>query len=181
VKFQLEFNPANVQGYRLIGYENRLLNKEDFNDDKKDAGEMGSGHTVTALYEIIPTGVETDLLKSVDPLKYGKKEKQQNKQDNELLTIKVRYKKPDQDQSKLMSMPVKNSSVAYQNASGQFKMAAAVASFGMILSESKFKGEADFNMVRTLATSAIGNDPGGYRREFLELNEKASKLSHAKK
>jgi Ca-activated chloride channel family protein len=144
VKFQLEFNPAHVQGYRLIGYENRMLNKEDFNDDKKDAGEMGSGHTVTALYEIIPAGIETDLLKPSDPLKYSKKEKQENKQNNELLTIKVRYKKPDQDQSKLMTLPVKNSSIAYKNASGQFKMASAVASFGMILAESKFKGESRF-------------------------------------
>jgi Ca-activated chloride channel homolog len=180
VKFQLEFNPAHVQGYRLIGYENRMLNKEDFNDDKKDAGEMGSGHTVSALYEIIPAGIETDLLKPIDPLRYSKKEKQENKLNNELLTIKIRYKKPDQDQSKLMTLPVKNNSIAYKNASGQFKLASAVASFGMILAESKFKGESDFNLVRTLASSAIGNDPNGYRREFLELNDKASKLYQAR-
>lgn len=181
VKFQLEFNPVNVQGYRLIGYENRLLNKEDFNDDRKDAGEMGSGHTVTALYEIIPQGVETDLLGDVDPLKYGKKAVERNGNKDELLTIKVRYKKPDEDVSKLMTQPVKNQSAGYKLASGQFRMAAAVAAFGMILSESKFKGEADLGLVKTLASSALGNDPGGYRKEFLDLTDKASRLYQSKR
>ncbi|MFN9782434.1 MAG: von Willebrand factor type A domain-containing protein, partial [Sphingobacteriales bacterium] len=134
VKFQLEFNPAQVQGYRLIGYENRILNKEDFNDDKKDAGEMGSGHTVTALYEIIPTGVETELLGNVDPLRYSKKEKNKMQHGDELLLVKLRYKKPNENTSKLMEVPVSASSIAYKQASGQFRLAAAVATFGMILS-----------------------------------------------
>lgn len=181
VKFQLEFNPAQVQGYRLIGYENRILNKEDFNDDKKDAGEMGSGHTVTALYEIIPTGVETDLLGNVDPLRYSKKEKSKMQHSDELLLVKLRYKKPDENTSKLMEVPVSASSIAYKQASGQFRLAAAVATFGMILSDSKFKGESDFTLVRSLANSAVGEDPGGYRKEFVELCEKASKLYQSKR
>jgi len=181
VKFQLEFNPAQVQGYRLIGYENRILNKEDFNDDKKDAGEMGSGHTVTALYEIIPTGVETELLGNVDPLRYSKKEKNKMQHGDELLLVKLRYKKPDENTSKLMEVPVSASSIAYKQASGQFRLAAAVATFGMILSDSKFKGESDFTLVRSLANSAVGEDPGGYRKEFVELCEKASKLYQSKR
>ncbi|MFN5647609.1 MAG: vWA domain-containing protein, partial [Sphingobacteriales bacterium] len=181
VKFQLEFNPAQVQGYRLIGYENRILNKEDFNDDKKDAGEMGSGHTVTALYEIIPTGVETDLLGNVDPLRYSKKEKSKMQHGDELLLVKLRYKKPNENTSKLMEVPVSASSIAYKQASGQFRLAAAVATFGMILSDSKFKGESDFTLVRSLANSAVGEDPGGYRKEFVELCEKASKLYQSRR
>jgi Ca-activated chloride channel family protein len=181
VKFQLEFNPAQVQGYRLIGYENRILNKEDFNDDKKDAGEMGSGHTVTALYEIIPTGVETELLGNVDPLRYSKKEKNKMQHGDELLLVKLRYKKPNENTSKLMEVPVSASSIAYKQASGQFRLAAAVATFGMILSDSKFKGESDFTLVRSLANSAVGEDPGGYRKEFVELCEKASKLYQSKR
>ena len=181
VKFQLEFNPVQVQGYRLIGYENRILNKEDFNDDKKDAGEMGSGHTVTALYEIIPAGVETELLGNVDPLRYGKKEKSKLQHNDELLLVKLRYKKPDENTSKLMELPVSATSIAYKQASGQFRLAAAVATFGMILSDSKFKGESDFTLVRSLANSAVGEDPGGYRKEFVELCEKASKLYQSKR
>lgn len=181
VKFQLEFNPVQVQGYRLIGYENRILNKEDFNDDKKDAGEMGSGHTVTALYEIIPTGVETELLGNVDPLRYSKKEKSKLQHSDELLLVKLRYKKPDENTSKLMEVPVSATSLAYKQASGQFRLAAAVATFGMILSDSKYKGEADFTLVRSLANSAVGEDPGGYRREFVKLCEKASKLYQSKR
>lgn len=181
VKFQLEFNPAHVQGYRLIGYENRILNKEDFNDDKKDAGEMGSGHTVTALYEIIPANVETDLLGNVDPLRYSKKKISKMDHGDELLLVKLRYKQPDGQTSKLLQVPVKTQSISYRNASGQFRLAAAVASFGMILSESKYKGESDFTLVRSLASSAVGDDPGGYRKELLELCEKASRLSHTKR
>lgn len=177
VKLQIEFNPAYVQGYRLIGYENRLLNKEDFNNDKKDAGELGSGHTVTALYEVIPTGVQTELLNSVDGLKY-----QQNKQtakvfNNEMMTIKFRYKKPDEDVSKLIVKTVNNKYVKWENTSGQFRFAAAVAEMGMLLSHSAYKGAGNYESVIQLAKSSLGNDPDGYRKEFIALAEKASTLS----
>ena len=118
VKLQIEFNPAKVQGYRLIGYENRLLNKEDFNDDKKDAGELGSGHTVTALYEVIPVGVKDSFLKKVDDLKYQKNKTALNKaSDNgEIMNIKLRYKQPDGDVSKLIAAPcVRHATIYYCN------------------------------------------------------------------
>ena len=176
VKLQIEFNPAYVQGYRLIGYENRLLNKEDFNNDKKDAGELGSGHTVTALYEVIPTGMQTDLLNGVDGLKY-----QQNKQNakvfnNEMMTIKFRYKKPDEDVSKLIVKTVGNKNIRWENTSEQFRFAAAVAEMGMLLTNSEFKGGGNYASVIRLAKSSLGNDPDGYRKEFIALAEKASNL-----
>jgi Ca-activated chloride channel family protein len=147
VKLQIEFNPAYVQGYRLIGYENRMLNKEDFNNDKKDAGELGSGHTVTALYEVIPTGVETELLNSVDGLKY-----QQNKQtakvfNNEMMTIKFRYKKPDEDVSRLITKTVAKKNISWENTSAQFRFAAAVAEMGMLLTNSEYKGDGNYASV----------------------------------
>ena len=177
VKLQIEFNPAYVQGYRLIGYENRLLNKEDFNNDKKDAGELGSGHTVTALYEVIPTGMQTDLLNGVDGLKY-----QQNKQNakvfnNEMMTIKFRYKKPDEDVSRLIAKTVSNKIVRLENTSDQFRFAAAVAEMGMLLTHSTYKGGGNFETVIRLAKSSLGNDPDGYRKEFIALAEKAFTLS----
>src|SRR5690606_8853188 len=126
VKLQVEFNPAHVQGYRLIGYENRLLNKEDFNNDKKDAGELGSGHTVTALYEIIPAGSKSEWLEDVDPLKY-----QQNKTAvkfanyNEVMTVKFRYKKPGEETSRLIVHTVDNKKILLKNTSNDFRFAAA--------------------------------------------------------
>ncbi len=177
VKLQIEFNPAYVKGYRLIGYENRMLNKEDFNNDKKDAGELGSGHTVTALYEVIPAGVETNLLGNVDALKYQHDNGPKKVFNEEMMTVKFRYKRPDEDISKLIVHTVRNKNVQWESTSSQFRFAAAVAQMGMLLSHSAFKGESTYEDVVRMAKSAIGNDPGGYRAEFLALAEKASRLS----
>ncbi|CAN5329371.1 VWA domain-containing protein [soil metagenome] len=178
VKLQLEFNPAKVAGYRLIGYENRLLNKEDFNDDKKDAGELGSGHTVTALYEIIPAGIKSEYLKNVDPLKYQKK-KNENLSlfADELLTIKFRYKAPAGSKSELIVHPVKDEGVTIENTTDNFRFAAAVADFSMLLRNSEYKGTSNLQDVISLAMASSGNDTEGYRKEFVELVKKASKLS----
>ncbi len=146
VKLQIEFNPAKVQGYRLIGYENRLLNKEDFNDDKKDAGELGSGHTVTALYEVIPVGVKDSFLKKVDDLKYQKNKTALNKaSDNgEIMNIKLRYKQPDGDVSKLIARPVFDTQLSLTATSNNFRFAASVAEFGMLLRNSEYKSNSNF-------------------------------------
>jgi Ca-activated chloride channel family protein len=169
VKFQLEFNPAKVDAYRLIGYENRLLNDEDFNDDTKDAGEMGSGHMVTALYEIVPAGSDEEI-PSIDPLKYQESRKtEKNKYSNELLTIKVRYKKPDGSTSMLLEKAVKNYSTDIEDASDNLRFAAAVAEFGMILRDSEFKGNATLESAVILASSAKCNDEEGYRSEMIRL------------
>jgi Ca-activated chloride channel family protein len=169
VKFQIEFNPAKVDSYRLIGYENRLLNDEDFNDDTKDAGEMGSGHMVTALYEIIPAG-SGEKIPSVDPLKYqvSRKNNEENYSD-ELLTIKVRYKKPDGITSMLLEKSVKDFGEEIEDASDNLRFAAAVAEFGMILRESEFKGLSTLESAAKLAGSARGNDEDGYRSEMIRL------------
>lgn len=178
VKLQLEFNPAKVAGYRLIGYENRMLKKEDFNDDKKDAGELGSGHTVTALYEIIPFGVKSRFLKDVDKLKYqnGKKEAATSFS-NELLTIKFRYKSPDKNSSELIVHPVNDNGTAFNSTSNNLRFAAAVASFGMLLRNSEFKGNMTYSHILNIATSALGTDAEGYRKEFVSLVKKASGLA----
>jgi Ca-activated chloride channel family protein len=169
VKFQLEFNPARVESYRLIGYENRLLNDEDFNDDTKDAGEMGSGHMVTALYEIVPAGSGEEV-PSIDPLKYQVSRKIQNEDySDELLTIKVRYKKPDGHTSMLLEKPVSGSSAEIEGASENLRFAAAVAEFGMILRESEFKGTSTLEGAAKLARSARGEDEEGYRSELIRL------------
>ncbi len=165
VKIQVEFNQNKVQAYRLIGYENRLLNDEDFKDDAKDAGELGSGHTVTALYEIIPVGVDSKYLKNVDNLKYAKANTVKGNSD-ELLTVKFRYKKPDEDQS-IEIIHVLNDEVI--KASEDFKFAAAVALFGMQLRKSQYFNEAKARDVLTLAESGRGNDKNGYRAEFIRL------------
>ncbi len=169
VKFQLEFNPAKVESYRLIGYENRLLNDEDFNDDTKDAGEMGSGHMVTALYEIVPAG-SGERLTSVDPLKYqvSRNVREENYSD-ELLTIKVRYKKPDGRTSMLLEKPVRDSADDIEKASDNLRFAAAVAEFGMILRESEFKGSSTLEGAARLAQSAKGEDEEGYRGELIRM------------
>jgi len=182
VKLQIEFNPAKVQGYRLIGYENRMLAKEDFNDDKKDAGELGSGHTVTAIYEVIPVGVKSSFLKDVDALKYQKDVAplSKSKQTDEILTVKFRYKAPDGDVSKLIEHPVADKQVAIAKTSDNFRFAAAVAQFGMLLRDSEFKSAASYSSVVEMARKARGNDDEGYRSEFIRLVESAQLLAKAK-
>jgi Ca-activated chloride channel homolog len=183
VKLQLEFNPAKVAGYRLIGYENRMLNKEDFNNDKKDAGEMGSGHTVTALYEIIPTGVESDFLEEADPLKYqaaNDNEMGSTKFNNELLTIKFRYKAPSKDKSDLITYTVKDETISFAKASDNFRFAAAVANFAMLLRNSEYKGNSSYSKVLSMANAAIGVDTEGYRKECIELIKTAETITNSK-
>jgi len=166
VKFQLEFNPENVKAYRLVGYENRLLNAEDFNDDTKDASEIGVGHTVTALYEIIPNGAN-EIAPSVDPLKYQKSQLISEKNAKELLTIKLRYKEPDGNKSKLLEQVVKNNLAT--KTSDNFKFSALVASFGMLLRGSEFLGNTSIESVLDLARISKGIDEEGYRSEFIQL------------
>lgn len=169
VKLQIEFNPANVKSYRLIGYENRLLKNEDFNNDKKDAGELGSGHTVTALYEVIPVGV-ADESSRVDELKYQNAPPVKNiSAPNELMTIKFRYKKPDEDKSKLITHVVENKSAALENTSDTFRWSAAVAGFGMLLRDSPYAKKYDYDDVLELARGSRGKDDHGYRIELIKM------------
>jgi Ca-activated chloride channel homolog len=178
VKLQVEFNPALVQGYRLIGYENRMLNKEDFNDDKKDAGELGSGHTVTALYEIIPAGKPSAFLKNVDSLKYQAQPNfEKSVFTREWMTVKLRYKQPDGNTSKLIEQPVKYDAKASHSMSDNYRFAAAVASFGMLLRNSEFKQNASYTNTIRLAKTAIGKDVGGYRKEFLQMVQTAANIA----
>jgi Ca-activated chloride channel family protein len=174
VKLQVEFNPNVVQAYRLVGYENRLLNKEDFNNDKKDAGDIGSGHTVTALYEIIPVGVKSTFIESVDALKYQSRNYKPVKQSDEIMNVKIRYKQPDGSKSVLLEQPVLATS--NEKPSGNFRFATAVAQYGMILNKSAFKQNSSFSNARKLAAQALGNDTEGYRKEFLKLIDKAEEL-----
>ncbi len=171
VKIQVEFNPAKVQAYRLIGYENRMLKSEDFNDDKKDAGELGAGHTVTALYEIIPVGVKSEYLKSVDELKYQNYQHTKTANSNELMTIKFRYKKPNEEVSKLITHVLNDKSKKLEETSNNFRFSAAVAEFGLLLRDSEFKGKANYNQVVSLAKESRGEDSEGYRAEFVRLVE----------
>ncbi len=169
VKLQIEFNPARIKSYRLIGYENRLLNEEDFNDDKKDAGEMGSGHTVTALYELVPAGSEEET-PSVDPLKYqSDRPLIQEGSNNEYLTVKIRYKKPGEDKSLLLDIPFGKNVVAFGKASENLRFSASVAAFGMILRDSGYKGNASLESVIETASDSKGADEEGYRGEFIRL------------
>jgi len=174
VKIQVEFNPAVVQAYRLIGYENRKLNDEDFNDDKKDAGELGSGHTVTALYEIIPVGVDSEFVKDIDPLKYQSNTTTIDTSADELLTVKFRYKEPEGTQSKLITHVVENQT--YKPGTN-LKWSMAVAGFGMLLRDSDFKGDLTYSNVLELAKSSKGNDEFGYRGEFIELVGLAKRMN----
>jgi Ca-activated chloride channel family protein len=172
VKLQLEFNPAVVQGYRLIGYENRVLNNEDFDDDQKDAGELGAGHTVTALYEIIPVGVESKFLVADKDLKYQERELRPNAtRSNEILTVKFRYKAPDADNSQLLEEVVMDKNVDLAKTSDNFRWSAAVATFGMLLRNSEFKGEANYEQCKKLAAGARGKDNEGYRAEMIRMVE----------
>jgi Ca-activated chloride channel family protein len=176
MKLQLEFNPVEVAGYRLIGYENRVLAHEDFNNDKKDAGDVGAGHTVTALYEVVPAGKKVDVT-PVDGLKYQISSSTTDASyTGELLTLKLRYKQPDGQVSKLLEFSVKDNGTSYAKASAEYKFAAAVASFGMLLRQSPYKGNATFDSVLELAGEAVGADKEGYRAEFLDLARKAKSL-----
>jgi len=180
VKLQLEFNPAKVQAYRLIGYENRMLNKEDFNNDLKDAGDMGAGHTVTALYEIIPPNVFDVFTTSVDTLKYQKAEKvMPNYFSNDMLTVKFRYKEPTSSVSKMSQAIVFDKPADFNNTSADFRFAAAVAEIGMLLRDSEFKQKAAFAQAIDIARAAKGDDREGYRAEFIKLAESAKLLTQS--
>ncbi|CAN5449195.1 hypothetical protein BH09VER1_BH09VER1_35750 [soil metagenome] len=192
VKIQVEFNPAKVAGYRLIGYEKRLLAKEDFNNDRKDAGEIGSGHTVTALYEIVPAGMALPDRPSVDPLKYqtppavtlgppADVDRKSEKVSDELFTVKLRYKAPDGEKSELIEVPVASAAdKEFEKGSEDFQFAAAVAAFGMKLRDSKYVGDISWSEIQRIARRSLGEDAGSYRAEFLTLVEKASKLREFK-
>lgn len=177
VKIQVEFNPAKVQAYRLIGYENRMLNKEDFNDDQKDAGEIGAGHTVTALYEVIPVGVKSDFVKTVDHLKYQKTGSVSGNNSEELFTVKLRYKKPDEEESRKITLAVPDNDEEWKDASENFRLAAAVAEFGMVLRNSEYKSKASYEQALAIAKTAKGIDENGYRSEFTDLIKAARSLS----
>ena len=173
VKLQIEFNPAKVASYRLIGYENRLLRKEDFNNDAKDAGDIGAGHSVTALYELVPPGADA-VTASVDPLKY--QSTHVTAASPELLTLKLRYKEPDSETSKLLTYAVNDNHSEIAAASDNLRFASAVAEFGMLLRDSKHKGDATWDEARRLAQKSLGRDYEGYRRDFLTMIDDAQNL-----
>lgn len=169
VKIQVEFSPKHVKAYRLIGYENRMLKAEDFNNDKKDAGEIGAGHTVTAIYEVIPAGSKWTG-DSIDPLKYQNTNTlSQAASNGEVLTLKIRYKAPDGTKSKLLTSVLHRANDVGSKTSDDFRFSAAVASFGMMLRDSKHKGQSSYAMVKKLAKGAYANDVHGYRAEFVRL------------
>jgi Ca-activated chloride channel family protein len=168
VKLQIEFNPAKVKAYRLIGYENRMLKSEDFNNDKKDAGELGSGHTVTALYEIIPAGVDSEFYK-IDDLKYQTTKVESSANSKELMTIKLRYKKPDEEVSKLIVHPLLDNIIVLSKTSDNFRWSASVAAFGMLLRESEYVKNFSYDEVVQMAQRARGEDAEGYRVEFINM------------
>ena len=176
VKLQVEFNPRRVSAYRLIGYENRLLQVQDFKDDARDAGDMGSGHTVTALYEVVPVGVPLEL-PGVDPLKYQKPagEPTEAAASGEWLTAKMRYKHPESAESLELAKPLPGDA-AGKPASRDLMFAAAVAEFGMLLRDSPYKGQASWDRVLATAEASVGTDRGGHRQEFTGLVRKARKL-----
>ncbi|GAA4351116.1 VWA domain-containing protein [Hymenobacter saemangeumensis] len=178
VKLQVEFNPSRVAHYRLVGYENRLLEAEDFNNDRKDAGELGAGHTVTALYELVPAGGPQPL---VDPLKYQQQETGNRKQEStaEVLTVKLRYKEPQGHSSKLLAQPLGGTAKAISQASADLRFAAAVAQFGMLLRQSEQRGSATWAATEQLADTSRGADADGYRAEFVRLVRLAQGLSQS--
>lgn len=179
VKIQVEFNPSQVRAYRLIGYANRMLEAKDFNDDTKDAGEIGAGHTVTAFYEIIPHGTDEEVnVPSVDPLKYQPEKSMPILVDgsSEMATVKLRYKQPDADTSTLLQTVVTDSQKSFAQASEDFRFASAVAGFGMILRESEHKGGATLRQMQVIAREALGEDPQGHRVDFASLLNKVAQL-----
>jgi Ca-activated chloride channel homolog len=175
VKIQVEFNPTRVQAYRLLGYENRLLAKEDFADDRKDAGEMGAGHAVTALYEVVPVGV-TPVALSNDCLTYQQVTiRPSASHSRELLSVRLRYKEPTGTRSRLLAVPLVDD--LNEHPSADLRFASAVAAFALVLRNSDFKGSANYEMVMALARDAQGADPDGYRGEFISMVERARSLS----
>ncbi|HEY9226123.1 MAG TPA: von Willebrand factor type A domain-containing protein, partial [Gemmatimonadaceae bacterium] len=176
VKLQVEFNPSVVQAYRLIGYEDRKLANEDFNNDKKDAGDMGAGHSVTALYEIIPVGVKADveIEGTKGKLRYQRvAEIPRNSRRDELMYVNVRYKQPDERKSRLLQQPVRNE---ITRADSDFSFALAVATYGMLLRESPYRGDATMDRVLSLARDGLGRDEDGYRAGFLQLVDRTKEL-----
>jgi Ca-activated chloride channel homolog len=177
VKIQVEFNPAKIQGYRLIGYENRMLQTEDFQDDKKDAGELGAGHAVTALYEIIPVGVKSNVkLSDGGDSNTQKAEKQAVFSNQDLMQVRLRYKASNQNTSQLLTSSVVDRGLKLEDASTNYKFSAAVATFGMVLRDSQYKGKASFDDVLKLANQSQGEDLDGYRAEFIRLVERSKSL-----
>lgn len=179
VKIQVEFNPATVQSYRLVGYENRMLNKEDFRDDTKDAGELGAGHTVTALYEIIPSGEYRFETGGAEPLIYQREAPKVSRpmfQSSDLMTVQLRYKEPDANVSKLIRKAVGRGEMKNQSRSDNMMFASAVAEFGLLLRNSSYRGVATFDHVISTARAAKP-DQFGYRAEFVDLVERAKALS----
>jgi len=178
VKLQLEFNPAHVKHYRLIGYDNRRLKNEDFNNDKKDAGDLGAGHTVTALYEIVPTSSTEEPEGSIDPLKYGKKSEilpMEAMLNPEWVTVKLRYKRPGENKSQLLSKVYTYKGKGEMD--GEFSFCAGVAAYGLLLKDSPYRGQTTWSMVKQLANKGLSYDPGGYKAEFIRLVGMAESLS----
>ena len=176
-KIQVEFNPAQVRAYRLIGFENRMLAARDFNDDTKDAGEIGAGHTVTAIYQIVPHGVPMEA--GIDSLRYQETETApppEAERTGEMMFVKLRYKAPDSDTSELIEIPVPARAHTFEKTSADYRFASAVAGFGLILRESPYKGGANYDMVRQIASKSLNNDPK--RPEFLEVVVTAKTLAH---
>jgi len=185
VKIQVEFNPSGVQAYRLLGYENRLMAKEDFNNDNKIGGDMGVGHTVTAFYEIIPAGLKDNFVGSVDPLKYQQMKGSIVKatagaNSSELATVKFRYKDPEAMKSKLKTVTVSNQPLAFNNTTDDFRFASAVAELGMLLRDSEYKQQSGYDHLIEIAKSAKGKDEEGYRTEFIGLAKSAKLMSKSK-
>ncbi len=176
VKVQAEFNPAKVKAYRLIGYVNRALADEDFNDDRKDAGELGSGHSVTVLYEIIPVG-SSEKIMDIDSLKYQLVANTKVPYSDEILTVKFRYKQPDGKVSSLITQAMKNQTVSLDNASQNLRFSASVAGFGMKLRKSESVENFSFSELNIIARTGKGIDENGYRSEFIKLIETAELLA----
>jgi Ca-activated chloride channel homolog len=176
VKIQVEFNPNKVQAYRLIGYENRALRDQDFNDDTKDAGEIGSGHSVTALYEVVPTGIPLDVkIPSIDDLKYQKVDPAKGgSQSDELMQVKLRYKAPQDSSSQLITQVIKDELTP---SSADANFSAAIALFGMVLRDSQHKGQGQISDVLKLAEQGKGEDNAGYRSEFIRLVERYATIA----
>jgi Ca-activated chloride channel family protein len=171
VKIQIEFNPNLIQAYRLIGYENRKLRAEDFKNDAIDAGELGSGHTVTALYEVLPVGEVSDFYNAADALKYTENKTSETQFKDEIATIQFRYKKPDGGSSILRSSVIKNQAIVLEKTSEDFKFCTAVAWFGLVLRDSKYLSNKSTEAIVVLASQGITNDNDGYRAEFIRLVE----------